>query len=125
MNPIRNQVQLIGNARETPEVKFVGKGIKWTRFFLATHEANFNGSAAPQTSTHWHALVAWGKMAELAGKLIVKGKDIAIQGRLVSRSFIDKQGIKRRISEVEITHILVLRYQPATEPNFGAPSLPG
>ncbi|HKO80292.1 MAG TPA: single-stranded DNA-binding protein, partial [Chitinophagaceae bacterium] len=58
--------------------------------------------------TQWHRVVAWGKVAEIAAKYLDKGKEIAIEGKLVNRSYTDKDGNKKYITEVQISELLML-----------------
>jgi len=105
---IKNKVQLIGNVGKQPKVTKLENGKKLARVPLATHEHYTNGKGEKQTNTIWHNLVAWGKVAEFMGKYVSKGKEIAIEGKLTSRSYRDKQGNKHHITEVVVSEILLL-----------------
>lgn len=117
MYALRNKVQLIGRLGNVPDVKLTEKGKKWARFSLATHETYRNTVGEKITETQWHYLVAWGKLAEVAGKYLEKGREMAIEGKLVNRSYVDKDGIKRYATEILVSEILLLgaRFQPAEE----------
>jgi len=108
MYALRNKVQLIGHLGNEPEVKVTEKGKKWVRFSLATNETYRNTQGEKITETQWHQLVAWGKMAEIAGKYLLKGREVAVEGKLVNRSYTDKEGIKRYITEILVSEILLL-----------------
>jgi single-strand DNA-binding protein len=108
MNTLRNKVQLIGNLGNTPEVKTLDGGKKFAKFSLATHESYKDAKGERVEETQWHNLVVWGKTAELAGKYLVKGKEVAIEGKLVNRQYTDKQGIKRYVTEVQVNELLFL-----------------
>ena len=108
MYALRNKVQLIGHLGNVPDVKLTEKGKKWARFSLATNETYRNTQGERVTETQWHHLVAWGKMAELAEKYLDKGKEVAVEGKLVNRSYVDKDGIRRFATEILISEILLL-----------------
>lgn len=115
MYALRNKVQLIGHLGMTPDIKTTPKGKKWARFSLATNETYRNTQGEKITETQWHNLVAWGRLAELAEKYLLKGKEVAVEGKLVNRSYEDKDGNKRYITEILVSEILFLGAQrPAT-----------
>jgi single-strand DNA-binding protein len=60
------------------------------------------------TETQWHNIVAWGKVAEIAEKLLSKGREVALEGKLVNRSYTDKEGNKKYITEVQVSELLML-----------------
>jgi single-strand DNA-binding protein len=115
MYALRNKVQLIGRLGNVPDVKLTEKGKKWARFSIATHETYRNTLGAKVTETQWHLLVAWGRLAEVAEKYLDKGREMAIEGKLVNRSYVDKDGIKRYTTEILVSEILLLggKLQPA------------
>ena len=108
MYALRNKVQLIGNLGKTPEVRTTESGKKWARFSLATNESYRNAKGEKVTETQWHNLVAWGKVAEIVEKYLEKGKEVAIEGKLVSRSYNDKDGNKKYTTEVLVSELLML-----------------
>lgn len=108
MYALKNKVQLIGNLGLKPEVKNTENGKKLAIFSIATNETYRNSNGDKVTETQWHRVVAWGKMAEIAEKYLDKGKEIAIEGRLVHRSYIDKDGTKKYITEIQINEMLLL-----------------
>lgn len=108
MYALRNKVQLIGHLGNTPEIRITEKGKKWARISLATHESYKNMLGEKVTETQWHQLVAWGKVADLAEKFLTKGKEIAIEGKLVNRSYTDKEGIRRYTTEILVSEVLLL-----------------
>ena len=107
MSTLRNKVQLIGNLGNNPEIKILDNGKKLAKFSLATNENYINATGEKITKTDWHSLVAWGKTADIIEKYIVKGKEIAIEGKLTSRSYETKEGEKRYITEVVVNEILM------------------
>jgi single-strand DNA-binding protein len=108
MNTLRNKVQLIGNLGMDPEVKEIKKGRKMAKFSLATNETYKNGSGEKITETQWHNIVIWGKAADVAERFLQKGSEVAVEGKLISRSYNDKDGNKRYITEVEVRDLLLL-----------------
>ncbi|MEZ4989366.1 MAG: single-stranded DNA-binding protein [Saprospiraceae bacterium] len=100
MNKVRNSITLIGNLGKDPELHQFENGKTVAKFSLATNEVYRNASGDKVTSTQWHNIVAWGKLAEIMGDLLKKGKEIAITGRLTYRSYQDKDGTNRYIPEV-------------------------
>lgn len=109
MNTLRNSVRLIGNLGMDPEVKDVKSNQKMARFSLATTEAYKNQKGEVIKETTWHNLVAWGKPAMVVEKMLYKGCEIAIEGKLHSRSYTDREGQKRYITEVVVNSILVVK----------------
>jgi len=108
MYALKNKVQLIGNLGNAPEVKTTESGKKLARFSVATNESYRNAKGEKVTETTWHNLVAWGKVAELAEKYLTKGKEVAIEGKLINNSYTDKEGNKKYSTEVQVTEILIL-----------------
>ena len=108
MFALKNKVQLIGNLGNAPEVKTLESGKKMARFSVATNENYRNAKGEKVTETQWHNLVAWGKVAEIVEKFLTKGKEVAIEGKLISRSYNDKEGNKKYITEVQVTELLLL-----------------
>ena len=108
MKNLRNKVQLIGNLGKDPEVKQLESGKTLAKLSLATSENYKNADGEKVTDTQWHNLVAWGKTAQIAEKYLKKGNKIAIEGKLINRSYEDKEGIKRYVTEVLVSEILML-----------------
>lgn len=108
MYALRNKVQLIGNLGNAPEIKTLETGKKLATFSIATSESYRNAKGEKVTETQWHRVVAWGKLAEIAEKYFDKGKEVAIEGKLVSRSYQDKEGQKKYITEVQAGEMLML-----------------
>ena len=108
MYALKNKVQLIGNLGNAPEVKTIESGKKLARFSVATNESYRNATGEKVTETTWHNLVAWGKVAEIAEKYLTKGSEVAIEGKLINRSYTDKDGNKKYITEVQVNELLIL-----------------
>jgi single-strand DNA-binding protein len=105
---MKNKVQLIGNVGNDPEIKTFDGGKKVVNFTLATNESYKNDKGEKVEQTEWHKVVAWGKTAEIIEKYVTKGKEIAIEGKLTHRSYDDKNGEKRYITEVVANDLLLL-----------------
>jgi len=108
MYALKNKVQLIGNLGNAPDVRTTETGKKWARFSVATNETYRNAKGDKVTETQWHNLVAWGKVAEIVEKYLGKGKEVAIEGKLVNRNYTDKDGNKKYITEVQVSELLML-----------------
>ena len=108
MSTLRNKVQLIGHVGNDPEIKSFDGGKKLAKLNVATNESYKNEKGEKVEDTQWHSLIAWGKTADIIEKYVVKGKEIAIEGKLTHRSYEDKNGEKRYVTEVVIDELLML-----------------
>ena len=108
MNALRNKVQLIGHVGQDPEIKTLEGGRKLANLTIATNESYKNDKGEKVEQTEWHRVVAWGKTAEIIEKYVLKGKEIAIEGKLTHRTYDDKNGEKRYITEVVANDVLLL-----------------
>ncbi len=108
MNSLRNKVQLIGNLGNDPEIVVLENGSKLAKFSIATNETYKNTSGEKVTDTQWHNIVAWGKTAEIVEKYLVKGKEVALEGKLINRSYETKEGEKRYVTEIKCNELLML-----------------
>ena len=108
MSTLRNTVQLIGHVGNDPEIVNLESGKKLAKFSIATNESYKNAKGEKITDTQWHNVVAWGKTAELVENYVPKGKEVGIEGKLTSRSYEDKEGVKRYITEVVCNELLLL-----------------
>lgn len=106
MTSLRNRVQLIGKLGIDPDVKEVNKSKK-ARFSLATNEVYYQDGKRKE-ETQWHNVIAWGKTAELAEKLLKKGKEVAVDGKLTSRTYNDKEGARKYITEIVASELVLL-----------------
>jgi single-strand DNA-binding protein len=107
MNALKNKVQLIGNLGNAPEIKNTESGKKLARFSIATNENYLNVKGEKITETTWHNLIAWDKVADIAEKYLKKGTEVAIEGKLINRSYSDKEGTKKYITEVQVHELLM------------------
>ncbi len=108
MNNLKNRVQLIGHVGNDPEIKTFEGGRKLATITLATNDHYKNAQGEKVEQTEWHRLTAWGATADLIEKLVTKGKEIAIDGKLTHRTYDDKNGEKRFITEVSINEFMLL-----------------
>lgn len=108
MNNLRNKVQLIGNLGNTPEVINLETGKKLAKFSIATNESYKNAQGEQIKDTQWHNVIAWGKTADIIEKYLEKGNEVAVEGKLVNRSYNDKDGNKRYITEIVVNELLML-----------------
>jgi single-strand DNA-binding protein len=108
MNALRNKVSLIGRLGAQPEVVTFDSGRTLARFSLATNESYRDKSGEWKENTQWHTITAWGKTAELVGKLLNKGQEVVVEGKLINNSYETKDGEKRYGTNIEINEFLML-----------------
>lgn len=108
MNAMRNKVQLIGNVGQLPEIRTIADGKRVANFSMSTTESYKNAKGEKVTDTQWHNVVAWGRLADVAEQFLEKGTEVGVEGKLVNRSYTDKQGTRRLITEVQANELLVL-----------------
>jgi single-strand DNA-binding protein len=106
MNTLRNSVRLVGNLGMDPEVRALDNDRKMARVSIAVNESYKNDKGERITDTQWHSLVMWGNQAKFAQDYLKKGDEVAIEGRLSSRSYTDKDGNKRYVTEVVVNDFL-------------------
>jgi len=106
MNTLKNSVQLIGNLGKDVELKTFDNGSKLAKLNIATNEYYKNNKGEKVEETQWHNAVAWGNLAENMSKILDKGNEVAIKGKLTHRSYEDKEGITRYVSEILISEFL-------------------
>lgn len=112
MASLKNSVRLTGFIGRTPEVKTLSEGASLARVSLATNERYRNGQGEWETNTQWHNLVFWGRQAVFAGKALTKGSEIAVEGRLINRQYVDKEGVTRYVTEVNVKEVLQINRKP-------------
>jgi single-strand DNA-binding protein len=115
MNTLRNKVQLIGNLGQNPEIRTFDNGKAVARFSLATTDSYRDASGKKITETQWHNLVAWGNLAKTVEKFLIKGSEVAVEGKLTHRAYDDKDGKKRYFTEVVMTEMVMLRGKGSPE----------
>ncbi|MBC7693897.1 MAG: single-stranded DNA-binding protein [Burkholderiales bacterium] len=112
-----NKVILVGNLGKDPELKYLEGNIARANFSIATSEFHKDKSGNKIEQTEWHNIVVWRSMAESAEKLLKKGTQVYLEGKLQTRQWIDKDGNKRNITEVVGESFLVLQRKENNAPN--------
>ena len=109
MSSLANRVTLIGNLGQDPETKTTESGKKLVHFTLATKEGFKNAEGQRVNETTWHNIVAWNGLADVAGKFLKKGNEVAVEGRIVYRSYEDKKGVTKYTTEIVLSDLELLR----------------
>jgi len=113
MNTIKNHVQLIGRLGANPEVKVFENGKKLARFSVAVTDRFRNKSGDVITDVQWHSIVAWGNLATIAERMLYKGSQVTVDGKIVKRTFTGKDGQERNTVEVIANELFVYHKQSA------------
>ncbi len=108
MNALKNSARLIGHLGDNPKVKQLDSGKKVANFSVATNETYTDATGNRKTETTWHKLVAYGPTAGIAEKYLVKGSEVAIEGRLTNRTYEDKNGETHYMNEIIVNSLMVL-----------------
>ncbi|MEO8770491.1 MAG: single-stranded DNA-binding protein [Ferruginibacter sp.] len=108
MQTLRNKIQLIGHLGKSPEVRTTESGKKLVKFSVATDEVYQNAKGEKVKETQWHNLIAWGKLADIVEKYLKKGREVAIEGKLITRNYNDKEGNKKFVTEIQVNELLML-----------------
>ena len=108
MGTLRNSVHLIGRPGADPEIKKFGENKKLARFTLATNEKHYNDNMELVQETEWHNIIAWGRTAEIVEKIVRKGRLMALEGKLQTREYDDKDKNKRRVTEVVMDEFMLI-----------------
>ena len=123
-----NKVTLIGNLGKDPELRYTSSGVAVATFTCATNESWKDQDGNVQEKTQWHSLVAWRKLAEIVGEYLKKGSKIYIEGRLQYRTYDDKNGVKRYVTEIVVDELLMLDSKgsggESSAPNAPPPDMP-
>src|SRR5512140_3776066 len=107
-----NKVILVGNVGKDPVIRYFDKGVAKASFPLATSETYTNQQGETITSTEWHNIVLWRALAEVAEKTIKKGSQVYIVGKIKTRSYVDKDGVNKYITEILADVLLNLEKKP-------------
>ncbi len=107
MTSLKNSVQLIGRLGNEPEVRTFDSGKKMATFSLATNETYYNNKGEKVDDTQWHNVVVWGKKVDLVENYLKKGSEIALEGKLINRSY-EKDGIKKYVTEINMNELLMM-----------------
>ena len=116
-----NKVILVGNVGKDPVVRYFDKGVAKATFPLATSETYTNQQGETITSTEWHNIVLWRSLAEVAEKTVKKGSQLYIVGKIKTRSYVDKEGVNKYITEILADIMLLLEKKQAAS-GFGVTS---
>ncbi|MCW5519053.1 single-stranded DNA-binding protein [Aureitalea sp. L0-47] len=108
MNALRNKVQLIGRLGQDPEIMTFDDGNKMAKFSIATDDSYKDKNGEKVERTYWHNVIVRGGLVNVVENYVVKGKEIAIEGKLTNRSYEDKDGNKRYTTEVFCNELLLL-----------------
>ena len=119
-----NKVILIGNLGSDPELKYTPSGAAVTNFNVATNEVWNDKDGNKQERTEWHRVVLWRKLAEIAGEYLKKGSKVYLEGRLQTRSWEDKDGVKRYTTEVVADNMTMLDAKSEGGGSSGVSSAP-
>lgn len=123
-----NKVILIGRLGANPEVKYTADGTMITNFRMATDEVRKTKDGERSQITEWHRIVTFGKLAEICGSYLTKGKLVYIEGRIQTRSWDDKEGVKRYSTEIIAQNMKMLdskgQAREAEPPYEGGPAFP-
>jgi single-strand DNA-binding protein len=95
-----NKVILVGNLGRDPELRYTQSGQAVANFTLATNESWTKKSGEREERTEWHRIIAWARTAELCAEYLAKGRTVYVEGRLQTREWEDKEGQKRRTTEI-------------------------
>ena len=107
MKSLKNSVQLIGRLGDDPEVRTFDSGKKMASFSLATNETYYNNKGEKVTDTQWHNVVVWGKKVDVVENYLKKGSEIAMEGKLINRSY-EKDGNRKYITEISLNELLMM-----------------
>lgn len=102
-----NKAILIGNLGKDPEIRYTPSGLGVANFNIATSET-WTKDGQKETRTEWHRIVAFGKLAEICGEYLSKGRQVYIEGRIQTRDWEDQNGIKRYTTEIVASQMLML-----------------
>ena len=116
-----NKAILIGRLGKDPEVRYTPEGAMVTNFNLATDEQWKDKSGEKVHKTEWHRIVSFGKLAEICGNYLVKGKMVYIEGKIQTRSWEDKDGVKRYATEIVASDMKMLDSKGQSKPEDAAP----
>lgn len=100
-----NKVILLGNLGQDPDLRYTATGTAVANFSLATNESYKDKDGNKVDKVEWHRIVAWGRTAEIAGEYLQKGSKVLVEGKLQTRSWDDKEGVKRYTTEVVVQRL--------------------
>ena len=107
MTTLKNSVQLIGRLGNDPELRTFESGKKMATFSMATNEVYYDNKGEKVEDTQWHNIVVWGKKVDVVENYLQKGKEIALTGKLINRSY-EKEGETKYITEINMNELLMM-----------------
>jgi len=107
-----NKAMLIGNLGRDPEIRYTPDGSPVASFSIATSEVWTDKNGTRQERTEWHNIVAWNRLADLSKRYLVKGRQVYVEGRIRTREWDDRDGNKRRTTEIVATQMVLLGRAP-------------
>ncbi|MBW2645833.1 MAG: single-stranded DNA-binding protein [Deltaproteobacteria bacterium] len=110
-----NKVILVGNLGRDPEIRYTASGTAVANFSIATTDNWTNKDGTKETRTEWHRIVAWGRLGEICGEYLSKGRSVYIEGRIQTREWEDKEGNKRQTTEIVANQMQMLGGKGYTE----------
>ncbi len=119
-----NKVILVGNLGADPEIRYAPSGTAVANFRLATSETRVNKDGQKETKTEWHKIVTFGKLAEICGEYLAKGKQVYIEGKIQTRSWDDKDGNKKYMTEIVANTMQMLGSAPKEGGAAASPTEP-
>ena len=108
-----NKVILIGNLGADPELSYIPSGTAKVTMRLATARIWTDGNGDKKEATEWHRLIGWGRLAEVCGEYLTKGRQIYVEGHLQTRKWTDKDGVDRWTTEIVVSNMQMLGSRPA------------
>ena len=112
MSSSLNKVLLIGRLGKDPEVRYTPEGSPVASFSLATSENWTDKNGTRQERTEWHNIVVWNKLADICKQFLSKGRQVYVEGRIQTREYTDREGVKRRITEIIASQMVMLGSRP-------------
>jgi len=117
-----NKAIIVGRLGRDPEVRYTNQGMQVTTFNMATDEVWTDKGGERQKRTEWHRIVVWGRLAEICGQYLKKGSLVYVEGRIQTREWEDKEGIRRFTTEIVAREMKMLDTRAGAEPrDQGAP----
>lgn len=107
MMNIKNHVQLVGRLGADPEIKILDNGSRLARFSIAVTESYTNKKGEKVSDVQWHPVVAWNNLASIAEKILSKGTQVTVDGKLLRKSYTGRDGVKRTTTEIVANELFV------------------
>lgn len=120
-----NKVTLIGNLGQDPELRYTGSGTAVCNLRIATNESYKDASGQLVDKTEWHSVVAWARLAEICGEYLKKGSQVYIEGSLQTRSYDDKDGVTKYVTEIKAREMMMLSGRGGDGAGGYEPAAPG